>query len=102
MTIVFQLILRRNGDNHRNKHFSSQKNDGIFHIFYQIQVSRVPVVNAVLLKLRPELYQFRYNSSAINVNQDTNSSAINDKPMSMIFSTLNVTQGHKHSYQTSS
>ena len=31
------------------------------------------VVNVVLLKLPPELYQFRYNSLAINVNQDTNS-----------------------------
>ena len=29
------------------------------------------VVNAVLLKLRPELYQSRYNSSSINVNRDT-------------------------------
>ena len=28
----------------------------------------IHVVNAVLLKLRPELYQSRYNSSAINVN----------------------------------
>ena len=31
------------------------------------------VVNVVLLKLPPELYQFKYNSLAINVNQDTNS-----------------------------
>jgi len=29
------------------------------------------VVNAVLLKLRPELYQSRYNQSAIKVKQDT-------------------------------
>ena len=31
------------------------------------------IVNVVLLKLPPELYQFKYNSLAINVNQDTNS-----------------------------
>ena len=60
------------------------------------------VVNAVLLKLCLELYQSRYNPSAINVNQDTNSSAINVKPMNTILSALNVTQGHKRSYQTSS
>ena len=29
------------------------------------------IVNAVLLKLRPELYQSRYNLSAIKVKQDT-------------------------------
>ena len=60
------------------------------------------LVNAVLLKLRPELYQSRYNASAINVNQDTNSSAINVKPMDAILLALNVTQGEKCNYQTSS
>ena len=39
---------------------------------------RIYVVNAVLLKLLPELYQFRYSQSAINDNQDTNSSASNE------------------------
>ena len=38
----------------------------------------------------------------MNVNQDTNSSAINFKPMDTIASALNVTQGHKRSYQISS
>ena len=52
----------------------------------------ISVVNAVLLKLRPDLYQSRYNPSAINGNQDTNSSAINVKPMYTILSVLNVTQ----------
>ena len=41
------------------------------------------VVNTVLC---PELFQSRYNPSAINVNQDTNSSAINVKPMYTILS----------------
>ena len=60
------------------------------------------VVNVLLLKLRPELYQSRYNPLPINVNQDTNSSVITVKPKDTISSTLNVTQGHKSSYQTSS
>ena len=49
------------------------------------------LVNAVLLKLRPELYQSRYNASAINV-----------KPMDAIILALNVTHGDKRNYQTSS
>ena len=58
---------------------------------------RINVVNAVLLKLSPELYHSRYNSFATNVNQDTNFSAINAKPMGTILSDLNFTQGLKHS-----
>ena len=48
------------------------------------------VVNAVLLKLHLELCQSRYNPSAINVNPDTNSSAVNVKPTDTILLALNV------------
>ena len=55
--------------------------------------------NLCTLKLRPELYQFRYNLSAINVNQDTHSLVINVKLMDTISSALDVTQQHKRSFQ---
>ena len=55
-------------------------------------------VNSVLLKLRPELYQSRYNPSAINVNQDTNSSAINNaKSMDKTVSALNLIDSQRYS-----
>ena len=60
------------------------------------------VVNAVLSKFRPELYQSKYNLSVINVNHDTNTTVINVKPMGTILSALNVTQEHERSYQTNS
>ncbi len=53
---------------------------------------RINVVNAVLLKLSPELYHSRYNSFATNVNQDTNSSAINAKPMGLSDTSVAIKQ----------
>ena len=41
--LTHSLFIRNNGENHRNKHFSSQKNDAIFRIFDQIKVSRLPL-----------------------------------------------------------
>ena len=40
--LVHSLVIRSNGETHRNYHFSRQKNDVIFDIFNQIIVSRVP------------------------------------------------------------
>ena len=40
---VTYAFLVSNGEIHSNKHFSSQENDGIFHIFKQIKFSRVPL-----------------------------------------------------------
>ena len=50
----------------------------IFYIYVDRSCKGKSVVNAVFVKLLPDLYQSRYNSSAINVNTDT-SSAINVK-----------------------
>ena len=37
------LLIKSNGEYRRNKHFSSKKNDVIFHIFNQNKISRVPL-----------------------------------------------------------
>ena len=37
------VVTKKQWRSYQNKHFSSQKNDGIFHIFDQIKVSRVPL-----------------------------------------------------------
>ena len=39
--LVYCLFIRSNGETHWNKHTSSQKNEDIFNIFYQIKVSMV-------------------------------------------------------------
>ena len=36
------LFIKSNEETHRNEHFSSQRNESLFHIFDSIKVSRVP------------------------------------------------------------
>ena len=52
------------------------------------------VVNSVLLKLRPELYQVQLLSYKCQLGHKL----FNVKPMDTILSALNVSQGHPHSY----
>ena len=71
------------------------------------------VVTAVLLKLRPKLYQSRSNPSTIKVNQDTIHQATIPWTINATITgrhlgsyqamtqARNATQGHTHSYQTS-
>ena len=52
------LVIRSNGKTHRNKHFSSQKNDGFFQIKDQIKVGTavnraLPFLHGVKLKSTP-------------------------------------------------
>ena len=61
-----------------------------FKILYLFCLFTEDVVNAVLLKLHLELCHSRYNPSALNVNPDTNSSAVNVKPTDTILLALNV------------
>ena len=44
--LAHSLLIKSNGETSRNKHISSKKEDSIFHIFYQIIVSRVPFTYA--------------------------------------------------------
>ena len=41
--LAYFLFIRSNGWTLRNKHLSSQINDGFFHLFHQIKVSRIPL-----------------------------------------------------------
>ena len=41
--IAHFLFIRINGETRGNKHFLSQKNDGIFHNFDKVKVSKVPL-----------------------------------------------------------
>ena len=42
------LLIRSNGETHRNEHFLSEKNDSIFHMFDQIKAVKGTVVNQAL------------------------------------------------------